>query len=277
MKMLRHAIENCRLLSSSHIVAQPPEVTSSSPAMIDALHKVTQRVENAAHNRNASVNDGRTPRIVAVSKTKPISTIIDCYLAGGQRHFGENYAKELLTKSTNPDILRLCPDIRWHFIGPASSMSNVKTVLKCRNLFMVETLQSIKVANLMNDHLKRSKRKEKLNVMVQINTSNEAQKGGVFPGFESVSLTNHILENGTYINLKGFMTIGSFDHDCSTGPNPDFIKLIETRDSICRELNLQQEDFELSMGMSGDFEHAIKLGSANVRIGTTIFGARDVN
>ena len=57
--------------------------------------------------------------------------------------------------------------IRWHFIGPASSMSNVKTVLKCRNLFMVETLQSIKVANLMNDHLKRSKRKEKLNVMVQ--------------------------------------------------------------------------------------------------------------
>ena len=63
----------------------------------------------------------------------------------------------------------------------------------------------------------------------------------------------------------------------TSGPNPDFIKLIETRDSICRELNLQQEDFELSMGMSGDFEHAIKLGSANVRIGTTIFGARDVN
>ena len=55
---------------------------------------------------------GLRPRIVAVSKTKPISAIIDCYLAGGHRHFGENYAKELFAKSTNPDVLRLCPDIR---------------------------------------------------------------------------------------------------------------------------------------------------------------------
>ena len=60
-----------------------------------------------------------------------------------------------------------------------------------------------------------------------------------------------------------------------SGPNPDFVKLIETRDFICRGLNLRPEDYELSMGMSGDFEHAIELGSDNVRIGTTIFGARE--
>ena len=57
--------------------------------------------------------------------------------------------------------------LRWHFIGPASSSSNVKTVMRCRNLFMVETLQNIKVANQMDEILKRSKREEKLNVMVQ--------------------------------------------------------------------------------------------------------------
>jgi len=271
--MFRHAIGGKRLFScSSYVAAQTAEVTSSSPAMIDALHRVTQRAENAALKRN----NGSRPRIVAVSKTKPISAIIDCYLAGGHRHFGENYAKELFAKSTNPDVLRLCPDIRWHFIGPAASTSNVKTVMKCRNLFMVETLQSVKVADLMNDSLMRTKRDEKLNVMIQINTSNEAQKGGVHPGIDAISLTNHVLKNSSNLVLKGFMTIGSFDHDYSTGPNPDFEKLIETRDSICHELNLKQEDYELSMGMSGDFEHAIALGSTNVRIGTTIFGARDV-
>ena len=139
-----------------------------------------------------------------------------------------------------------------------------------------------------------------------VNTSHEAQKGGVMPGADAVSLTRHIVEKGGNMNLKGFMTIGSFDHDLSTGmssyaskvgekilvaelrcisssyfsislvgPNPDFVKLIETRDSICGELNLQPDDFELSMGMSGDFEHAIHLGSTNVRIGTTIFGTRE--
>ena len=56
---------------------------------------------------------------------------------------------------------------RWHFIGPAASTSNVKTVMKCRNLFMVETLQSVKVADLMNDSLMRTKQDEKLNVMIQ--------------------------------------------------------------------------------------------------------------
>lgn len=268
------AIRHCRFLSSSpDAIAHPAEVISS-PAMIQALRNVNRRIEKAAYKRRN--NHGRLPRIVAVSKTKPISDIIDCYLSGGQRHFGENYAKELFTKSTNPDILRLCPDIRWHFIGPASSSSNVKTVMRCRNLFMVETLQNIKVANQMDEILKRSKREEKLNVMVQINTSNEPQKGGVSVGAEAVSLTNHILRNSSHIQLKGFMTIGSFDHDCNKGPNPDFVTLIETRESICRELNLEPDDFELSMGMSGDFEHAIELGSTNVRIGTTIFGARDV-
>jgi len=252
-----------------------PSVPATSSRTVEALRDVIQRVE-AAHQQRENVTSVRQgfPRVVAVSKTKPTSAIIDCY-AGGQRHFGENYAKELFTKSTDPDILRLCPDIRWHFIGPATNTSNAKLVLKSPNLFMVETVQSIKIVDLMNGILKKSKRREKLNIMVQINTSHEAQKGGVMPGADAVSLTRHIVEKGGNMNLKGFMTIGSFDHDLSTGPNPDFVKLIETRDSICGELNLQPDDFELSMGMSGDFEHAIHLGSTNVRIGTTIFGTRE--
>jgi len=248
---------------------------SARSSTAEALKDVIQRVEAAHLQRDnaTSVRQG-FPRVVAVSKTKPTSAIIDCY-AGGQRHFGENYAKELFSKSTDPDVLSLCPDIRWHFIGPATTTSNVKLVLKSPNLFMVETVQSIKIVDLMNGILKKSKRRDKLNIMVQINTSHEAQKGGVMPGEDAVSLTRHIVEKGSNMNLKGFMTIGSFDHDLSTGPNPDFVKLIETRDLICSQLNLQPDDYELSMGMSGDFEHAIHLGSTNVRIGTTIFGTRE--
>lgn len=60
------------------------------------------------------------PLLVAVSKTKPIDLILDAYSAG-QRHFGENYVKELWDKSTNELIVQKCPDIKWHFIGHVQS------------------------------------------------------------------------------------------------------------------------------------------------------------
>lgn len=261
-----------RLLSSSSMHhAELRHSPTASSSIAEALKNVVNRVE-AAHSSRL-VRKG-PPRIVAVSKTKPVSDIIDCYSAG-QRHFGENYAKELLTKSTDADVQRFCPEIKWHFIGPASSSSNVKLVMKCPNLYVVETVQSAKIVNLMSGILQKSRRSNKLGVMIQINTSGESQKGGVLPGEDALSLTRHLLENGIGMDLKGFMTIGSFDHDPNSGPNPDFVKLLETRDIICRGLNLRPEDYELSMGMSGDFEHAIELGSDNVRIGTTIFGARE--
>lgn len=60
------------------------------------------------------------PQLIAVSKTKPIEMIIDAYSVG-QRHFGENYVKELWEKSTNEQIHHHCPEIRWHFIGHLQS------------------------------------------------------------------------------------------------------------------------------------------------------------
>jgi len=301
-----HAVSHCRFLSSSSDF--PAEVeSSSSPTssslsstsslrIFDALHEVTRRVKKAASKRNNNFEDECLPCIVAMSnplfkreaasQKQTISDIIDCYSAG-QRHFGETFDRDLYSKSWNADIRSLCPDIKWHFLGPVywtpskhsqevKNKSNVKFLMNCRNLFMLESLQSVYVVNQINGILRQSKRREKLNVMVQINTSVNKSEMGVSPGSEAVSLTNHILQNGSHLNLKGFMTIGGSDHDSSTGPNPDYIKLMETRECICRELNLQPEDYELSMGMSGDFEHAIEMGSNNVRIGTPIFGGGNV-
>lgn len=71
------------------------------------------------------------------------------------------------------------------------------------------------------------------------------------------------------------MTIGQYGRVTLPGEsNPDFVALIEARDSVCDKFGLERSELEVSMGMSGDFEHAIDLGATNVRVGSTIFGAR---
>lgn len=71
------------------------------------------------------------------------------------------------------------------------------------------------------------------------------------------------------------MCIGQEGVDINSGPNPDFVKLVQCRELLASSLGKSPLDFELSMGMSHDFEQAIRLGSTNVRIGTAIFGQRD--
>ena len=65
-----------------------------------------------------------------------------------------------------------------------------------------------------------------------------------------------------------------FDNDLSNGPNPDFLCLRKCRDDLCKELGKDWKTVNLSMGMSNDFEHAIELGSSNVRVGSSLFGVR---
>lgn len=89
------------------------------------------------------------------------------------------------------------------------------------------------------------------------------------------ALVEHINAKCPSLEFVGLMTIGSFGHDLSQGPNPDFQVLLSLREELCRKLGAPPEQVELSMGMSVDFQHAIEVGSTNVRIGSTIFGERD--
>ena len=79
--------------------------------------------------------------------------------------------------------------------------------------------------------------------------------------------------------FKGLMTIGALAHSVAreptSGPNPDFLTLLDCRKKIVEELQLEIENVELSMGMSNDFEEAIRMGSTNIRVGSSIFGARN--
>ncbi|KAF7259713.1 hypothetical protein EG68_02991 [Paragonimus skrjabini miyazakii] len=212
----------------------------------------------------------RPPRLVAVSKEKPIEYVVEAY-SHGQRHFGENKILSLLEKSTSAKIKEYCPEIKWHFIGRIQS-NKVKQLTGVHNLFMVETVDSIKHAQALNTAwgLVSS---SPLAVMLQVNTSGEQQKGGVNPD-DVLELFHTVLSSCTMLKVVGLMCIGSFGVDNSKAPNPDFLELVRCRGLLCTEYNIPENDLELSMGMSNDFEHAIQLGSTNVRVGTTIFGER---
>lgn len=213
------------------------------------------------------------PRLVAVSKLQSTGSILSAYEAG-QRHFGENYVNELVEKACNPSILEKCKEIRWHFIGNLQR-NKVNKVLSIPNLYIIETVSSDKLANVLNNSWPKYRKSDdsKLNVMVQVNTSQEKEKNGCDIAQVS-TLVKYVIQNCSNLKFMGLMTIGMFGYDIANGPNPDFICLIRCREKIYDELGIDLKDIELSMGMSNDYEHAIELGSTNVRVGSAIFGDR---
>ncbi|GAV61246.1 Ala_racemase_N domain-containing protein [Cephalotus follicularis] len=246
-------------------VSQSDTMAASSAAMdgvaAAALRSVLQRVHQAAERSGRGSN---RIRVVAVSKTKPVSVIRQVYDAG-HRYFGENYVQELIDKAP-----QLPEDIEWHFIGNLQS-NKVKPLLAgVPNLAMVESVDDQKIANHL-DRAVASLGRKPLKVLVQVNTSGEESKFGVEPS-GCVELAKHVSMGCPSLEFCGLMTIGMLDYS-STPEN--FKTLSNCRSEVCKALGMPEEQCELSMGMSNDFEQAIECGSTNVRIGSTIFGARE--
>jgi uncharacterized pyridoxal phosphate-containing UPF0001 family protein len=115
-----------------------------------------------------------------------------------------------------------------------------------------------------------------LNVHVQVNTSGEASKSGCPPGADTLALCRAIISDCPGLNLLGLMTIGAIARSRASADddNEDFLALRAQRDLVAADLGWDPARLELSMGMSDDFENAVALGSAEVRVGSTIFGVR---
>ncbi|RYO99718.1 hypothetical protein DL766_005692 [Monosporascus sp. MC13-8B] len=157
-----------------------------------------------------------------------------------------------------------------------------KNLAKIPNLWCVSSVDTEKKAQLLSKHRGELMASDpaipELNVHVQVNTSGEASKSGAAPGAETVALARAV-ESLPHLRLRGLMTIGAIARSVATTPeneNEDFLLLREQRDLVARELGLPpgERELELSMGMSEDFEGAVALGSHEVRVGSTIFGAR---
>ncbi|KAH7138802.1 hypothetical protein B0J11DRAFT_476734 [Dendryphion nanum] len=244
--------------------------------LAENLASITSRI-------NGANKVGRQVRLIAVSKLKPATDILSLHQPQApssqplHAHFGENYVQELLEKS------KLLPrSIRWHFIGGLQSNKCKQLAEQIPNLWCVSSVDSEKKA----DGLEKGRRalaeatsdgsEEKLRIMVQVNTSGEENKSGVEPG-DTLALCRHIVDECPHLKLTGLMTIGAIARSQETTPeneNEDFVCLRETRDKVAKELGWSEEDLELSMGMSADFEGAIAQGSSEVRVGSDIFGER---
>ncbi|XP_078428507.1 uncharacterized protein LOC144700830 [Wolffia australiana] len=230
-------------------------------AAVAALRSVLQRVQQVAERAG---RPAESVRVVGVSKTKPVSLIQQVYDAG-HRVFGENYVQEILEKAP-----QLPSDIQWHFIGHLQSNKAKSLVAGVPNLFMVQTVDDVKLANFL-DRAVASIGRKPLKVLVQVNTSGEESKSGVDPS-GCVALAKHVKLSCPNLEFSGLMTIGMLDYS-STPEN--FRTLAQCRAEVCKALGMEEDLCELSMGMSGDFEQAIEMGSTNVRVGSTIFGPRE--
>ncbi len=225
----------------------------------DRLHFAHEQIHGAiaaAHRAQNSV------KLLAVSKTKPVSDIVAAYEAG-QRLFGENYIQEGVEKII---ALQHLPDLEWHLIGPIQSN---KTRLVAEHFAWCHAIDRNKIASRLNEQ--RPNALPPLNVCIQVNIDGEASKAGVSPG-ELDSMLAHLLTLPR-LCARGLMAI----------PDPSK-SASEREESLARMeklfLHYQQSipTFDtLSMGMSDDLQPAIAHGATMVRIGTAIFGARAQN
>ncbi|KAF4973395.1 hypothetical protein FSARC_289 [Fusarium sarcochroum] len=226
---------------------------SRAQALVSQLNSVKERL--------SAVATGRNVRLVAVSKLKPANDILALHQnPASHTHFGENYAQELTQKAA------LLPNtVQWHFIGGLQSGKITHT----------DTAQLLNATR--TTLLSSQPDLPKIGVHVQVNTSGEDAKSGCAPGDETVALCREIIETCPSLRLLGLMTIGAIARSRATTAeteNEDFVTLKEQRDLVAKELSLDEDSLELSMGMSEDFEGAVRLGSGEVRVGSTIFGQR---
>ena len=213
------------------------------------LAAVRGRIEAAARAA------GRAPdgvHLVAVSKTHPAASVRTA-LAAGHRLFGENRVQEAQAKY--PALREEFPDLVFHLIGPLQTNKVRDAVRICD---VIETVDRPRLAQALAREMERSGRQ--VPCLIEVNTGEEAQKAGVLPA----EADDFIIECRDRLGLpiEGLMCVPPLDEE----PAPHFALLRE----IARRTGLGT----LSMGMSADFEKAIRFGATQVRIGTAIFGAR---
>jgi PLP dependent protein len=196
--------------------------------------------------------------LIAVSKTISAEKICEA-IDVGCKIFGENYIKE--TKEKWPEIKNKFPEIKLHFIGHLQSNKAAEAV----ELFdCIQTLDSQKLAlALKKEVLKQKKDPQKIEFFIQVNIGEEVQKGGVNPS--EVEELVKFSRNECGLNVTGLMCIPPSGEVVA----PYFALLAK----MSKENNLKN----ISMGMSSDFEEAIALGATHIRLGTAIFGERQIS
>ncbi|KFG69649.1 YggS family pyridoxal phosphate-dependent enzyme [Microvirga sp. BSC39] len=216
---------------------------------VDGLKQVQESIRRSASDYD---RDPASITLVAVSKIFP-AEVIEPVLAAGQRVFGENYVQE--AKAKWPALRERYADVELHMIGPLQSNKAREAV----ELFdVIHTLDRPSLAEALAKEIVRQGKTPRL--LVQVNTGEEPQKGGVIPTEIDAFLDACRSKYG--LTIEGLMCIPPAEDP----PSPHFALL----NTIAGRHGLKV----LSMGMSADFDAAIQLGATHVRVGSAIFGAR---
>jgi PLP dependent protein len=213
------------------------------------LAAVRDRIAAAAR---AAGRDGSAVTLIAVAKSQPEERI-EAALAAGQRAFGENYVQEAQRRW--PDLRRTWPGVELHLVGHLQSNKAAEAVA----LFdAIQTVDRPKLAREIAREMAKQGRRPRL--FVQVNTGEEPQKSGVAPGGLDPFLGLCRGELG--LSVEGLMAIPPEDED------------VALHAALLAKLARRHGLAALSVGMSADFEAAIRFGATHVRVGTAIFGAR---
>lgn len=237
---------------------------SADDAIAARIAEVRARIARAAERA------GHAPesvRLIGVSKRKSAAQIAAAVRAG-LRDVGENYLQEARTKL--PEVRTLLADSghacpAWHFIG---RLQRNKAGAVAQDFDWVQTVDREALARALDRRALDAQRT--LDVLLQVDLSGEASKGGAAPDALPELLAR--AAQWPALRIRGLMAIPA------AAPNPEaarpaFARLRELRDALRAKPGGEQLD-ELSMGMSGDFEVAVEEGATMVRVGTAIFGAR---
>lgn len=223
------------------------------------LNAITEEIKNTAIRCGRDQND---INLIAVSKRKSAELILKAIDAGAF-HFGENYIQEAMEKIDAIGIDRAC----WHFIGHLQSN---KAKFAVKYFEYIHTVDSVKLAKEINKQACKIDKIQK--VFIQVNISHEATKSGT----SSDDLLELIRSVSEFENIRvnGLMCMPPFFQDPEDA-RKYFKELADLKETIMSEKMANIDLQHLSMGMSNDFKVAIQEGSTMVRVGTSIFGARD--
>lgn len=202
--------------------------------------------------------------LVAVSKTKPVTDLQEAYDAG-QRIFGENKALEMRDKHQ-----QLPKDIQWHFIGHLQT-NKIKYIAP-----FVTLIHSIDSASLLEAVNKEAAKNNRIiDCLLQFHIAQEETKFGLDMKEATTLLESESFKNLKNINICGVMGMATFTDDNEQIRN-EFKTLKNIFNTLKDSYFKDSEAFkEISMGMSDDYPIALEYGSTEVRVGSTIFGARE--
>jgi pyridoxal phosphate enzyme (YggS family) len=196
--------------------------------------------------------------LVAVSKTKPVDTIMQAYNSG-HKVFGENKIQELVTKQQ-----QMPHDVEWHMIGHLQS-NKVKYIAP-----FVSLIHSVDSMKLLKEIDKRAEQNNRvINCLLQIKIAEEESKFGL-----SEEEALKLLDSDKFRSMKSIRIIGLMGMATFTDDQEQLNREFSNLNRLYRSLKDQYQFTTLSMGMSDDYLLAIKLGSNMIRVGSAIFGSR---